>query len=86
MQDKAFQLAVDSAKARFERQCRALGIDPKDYIITSWTPQAEPEHHGKTLSIREEDGPKPVGLEPGKASLAVKVTVWFTHKAATGRA
>ena len=76
-----FQIAVEDARRRFERQCLALGQEPSLYTVSSWAPETENEHHGKTLSIRtEEDGLKPVGLEPGKASLDIKVEVWFVHK------
>lgn len=80
--DKAFQLAVDAAKAKFKRQCAALQINPQDYIITSWSPKSE-EHHGKTLGLRDDDGPRP-SLEPGKATLDVNVSVWFHRVPPTG--
>lgn len=76
----AFTNAVTKAKARFADQCKALGIQPDDYEVRSWTPQEE-ERHGKTLSFTENaDQAKPVGLEPGKAALDLRVTLAFVRK------
>lgn len=80
VQERAFKIAVDAARKKFESHCKALGLNSDNYEVTAWSPQSDEEHHGKTLSIRTEEGPKPVGLEPGKASLDVKVSVWFTRR------
>ncbi len=77
---RAFQDAVTKAKAKFEGQCKALGHTVDDYGVKSWTIQDE-EHRGKTLSYNVDGAkPTPVGLEPGKAMLDLKVTFAFALK------
>ncbi len=80
---RAFQDASDKAKVKFNLQCKALGHNPADYGIRSWSIQDE-EPRGKTLSINVDgSAPKPVGLEPGKAQLDIKVTFIYGLKPPT---
>lgn len=77
---RAFAEAVRDARTRFESQCQALGVDPKDYIVTSWKPDDRQEHHGKTLGLaRDDEGARPIGLSPGRALYELQVTVWFSR-------
>lgn len=76
----AFAAAVTQAKDKFAKQCKALGIDPADFEVKSWSPEDE-EHRGKTLSYNTDgNSPKPIGLEPGKAQLDLKVNLVFVRR------
>jgi uncharacterized protein YggE len=75
----AFAAAVDKAALRFKDQCAALKFNADDFLIASWSITDE-EHHGKTLSFSEPESPKAVGLEPGKASIDIKVAFAYVRK------
>jgi uncharacterized protein YggE len=75
----AFANAVDRAGARFKDQCAALKLNDDDFKVASWSITDE-EHRGKTLSFSEPESPKAVGLEPGKASIDIKVTFAYVRK------
>lgn len=77
----AFADAVAKAKVKFNDQCAALGLTASDFFVTSWNIQHE-EPRGKTLGFTEGAGPKPVGLEPGKASLDMQVSFAYAPKSA----
>jgi uncharacterized protein YggE len=79
---RAFSDAAGKARVKFENQCKALGLEPSDYEIHSWTIRDE-EHRGKMLSFTEGAVAKPIGLEPGKASLEVHVNLNFARKKPT---
>jgi uncharacterized protein YggE len=76
---QAFKVAADAARVKFRLQCEALGLDPNAYEPATWTIEEE-QQHGKTLSVG--NGPKAsaVGMEPGKATLAMTVTFVFVAK------
>lgn len=73
---RAFTDAVEKAKIKFNNQCKAIGMDPSFFRIASWSIQEE-EPRGKMLSFTEGATAKPVGLEPGKAVLDMRVTFAF---------
>ncbi len=75
---RAFTDAVQKAKIKFKDQCVALALEYENFSIQSWT-AGEEEHHGKTLGLTEDSGPKP-GIEPGKASLDMRVTLVYRKK------
>jgi uncharacterized protein YggE len=80
---RAFSDAVKKAQANFENQCRALGHDPKDFFVRSWMVSDDTDRGGgKTLSYKApvEGAFKAVGLEPGKASLEVDVTLGYSRR------
>lgn len=77
---RAFKVAADQAKVKFDNQCAALGLDPSFYEVKSWSIQEE-EPRGKFLTFTEGATPKAVGLEPGKASLDMRVSFAYTRKA-----
>ncbi len=71
---RAFNDAAAKAKTKFIYQCKALNLDPNHYVVKSWSIIDE-EPRGKTLSFSEGAAAKPIGLEPGKASLDIRVTI-----------
>jgi uncharacterized protein YggE len=75
----AFADAVNKAKSKFRDQCEALGMNAEDFVVLSWNIRDE-EPRGKMLSFTEGATAKPVGLEPGKASLDMQVTFAFCRK------
>jgi uncharacterized protein YggE len=80
----AFAAAVGKAKAKFEAEAKACGLDPKNYVIRSWSIQEE-QPRGKTLSfaVSAHDKAKPVGLEPGRAVLDITVNLAYVEAKAT---
>jgi uncharacterized protein YggE len=84
VQAKAFADAVGKAQAKFAGQCVALGYSPDDYEVHSWSIQEE-QPRGKTLSfsVNAADHVKPVGLEPGKASLDVTANLAYVRRKPT---
>ncbi len=78
IQAVAFEDAVKKAKAKFESEAKACGLDPANYVIKSWGIQEE-QAHGKTLAFASNahDKVKPVGLEPGRAVLDITVNLAF---------
>jgi uncharacterized protein YggE len=73
---RAFDDAATKAQIKFEHQCKAVHLNPQYYVIKSWA-ITEEQPRGKTLSFREGATAKPVGMEPGKASLEMRVD--FTY-------
>ena len=80
----AFRDAVTKAQKLFEAHCAALGFQPSEFYVKSWTTQDDDRGGGKTLSYATTatDAIKAVGLEPGKASLDVNVTLAYARKSA----
>jgi len=83
IQNRAFKDAVEKAKSKFEGQCFGLGLRPNDFDVQSWSIQEE-QPRGKTLSFNSDAGrPQAVGLEPGKATLDLTVTLVYVAKKPT---
>jgi hypothetical protein len=80
IQAQAFADAAQKARQKFADQCVALNIDPKEFYPLSWSIQDQ-MHQGKTLSFKEPESPKAVGLEPGRASVDITVTFAFLRHA-----
>jgi uncharacterized protein YggE len=76
VQARAFADAVAKGRVKFEAQCAALDLGPKNYRLASWTIREE-EPRGKVLSFREGPTARAIGLEPGKATLDVHVTLHY---------
>ena len=76
----AFADAYAKASLRFGAQCKAIGLDPERFYVQSWSVTDE-QPRGKTLTYRENAvAAKPVGLEPGKATLDMTVNFIYTRK------
>jgi uncharacterized protein YggE len=75
---RAFADAVRKNTVKFGDQCKALGLDAKSFYPISWTVTAD-EHHGKTLSFTDATA-KPIGLETGKGSIDIRVTIAYSRK------
>lgn len=76
---RAFNLAAAKAFEKFNNQCVALKLTPTAFEVASWSIDEE-QPRGKTLSFSEGATAKPVGLEPGKASLDMRVTFAFRRR------
>lgn len=81
----AFHDGVVKAREKFKGQCAALNVNPNDFYVRSWQIQEE-QQHGKTLSFANAATDaliKAAGLEPGKATMDLTVTVTFVPKTET---
>lgn len=78
---QAFANAIQNAATTFAGQCKALGLNPSDYEVTSWTVQDDHRGGGKFNAILAVDA-GPVEIEPGRALLEVVVSVFYKRKAA----
>lgn len=89
LEAKAFENAIKKAKQRFVDQCKALGLDPDDYTVASWTTREDQPHRGKMMALAADvgsSGDEPVQIEPGKAEFRVNVTISFAQKKAESSA
>ena len=82
LEKTAFEDGVATAKKRFEYQCRALGLNPSNYTIGTWSMHEDRGYRGKVMAAMsaESAGGGPVELEPGKAEHTVNVNVTFVRK------
>lgn len=70
----AFRNAVREAKQRFSDQCRALDMDPANYVVNTWEIR-DATHQGKSMRIAEDES-----LQPGHAEIQKEVSLLFVPK------
>lgn len=83
VENRAFANAVDIAKARFNSQCTALGLDPRAFRISSWHTREE-RLTGKMMAVASMAGTQnsaPVEIEPGQAESVVLLTLVYSRLA-----
>lgn len=76
---KVFEDAADKAKAKFKRQCDALGFDEEQFKVVRWS--FIPDHRGgggKFLSLTTEK--ESIEVSPGRALLESSYTFEFKGK------
>ena len=76
---KAFSDAVTKAGVMMFNQCKALGLPYDKFYVSTWAIHEE-QPSGKSLSFCEGAKAKPIGLEPGKGSLNMRVTFSYARK------
>lgn len=81
----AFQNAVNSARERFKAQCTALGLDPNNFYIASWSDEGDrPVFRGKSMALEAAASPmsssEPIALKPGSATYSVRVSLEYARR------
>lgn len=74
----AFKEGIRLARARFEEQCRSLGLKASDYEVVSWSSAPKQRFEGKTSAMIEDE--RGTRLEPGQTEYQLNVTLVFARK------
>lgn len=81
--EDAFGKAVRNAKLRFQKECRALELDPLDFTIEAWTVQGnhDPVAAGKFASLGGggSGDDSPIELQEGDARVRVTVQLQYVR-------